>query len=72
MGVIIDSPGLGREMAGIFERDTLPENAWQVQLDEDGELFWASSDETTTRQPARGWWQRVQDSFFVLLPVSQF
>jgi putative cardiolipin synthase len=72
MGVIIDSPGLGREMVEIFERDTLPENAWQVLLDEEGELYWTNSDETVTRQPARGWWQRVQDAFFVILPESQF
>lgn len=72
MGVIIDSPDLGREMVEIFERDTLPENAWQVRLDKEGELYWTNSEEITMRQPARSWWQRLQDSFFVLLPVSQF
>ena len=72
MGMIIDSPGLGQEMVALFERDTSPENAWQVRLDDDGKLYWVNSDETVTRQPARSWWQRVQDAFFVLLPVSQF
>ncbi len=72
MGMIIDSPGLGQEMVALFERDTSPENAWQVRLHEDGALYWVNSDETVTRQPARSWWQRVQDAFFVLLPVSQF
>ena len=37
MGVIIDSPSLGREMIRLAERDTAPENAWQVKLDENGD-----------------------------------
>jgi len=49
-----------------------PENAWQVLLDEKGQLIWVDSDETVTRQPARNGWQRVMDGFFKILPASQF
>ena len=72
MGVIIDSPGVAAELADIYERDIAPENAWQVLLDDDGDLFWKNSDQTVTRQPARSTWQRVQDVLFMALPVSQF
>jgi putative cardiolipin synthase len=72
MGIIIDSPGLGREMLRLAERDMAPENAWQVKLDEKGKLIWVNSDETVTRQPARNAWQRFMDGFFRILPKSQF
>jgi len=72
MGIIIDSPGLGREMLRLAERDMAPENAWQVKLDEKGKLIWVNNDETVTRQPARNIWQRFMDGFFRILPKSQF
>jgi putative cardiolipin synthase len=72
MGVIIDSPSLGREMIRLAERDMAPENAWQVKLDENGDLIWVNSDETVSRQPARNTWQRFMDSVFKILPKSQF
>jgi putative cardiolipin synthase len=72
MGIIIDSPGLGKEMLRLAERDMAPENAWQVKLDEQGKLIWVNSDETVTRQPARNAWQRFLDGFFRILPKSQF
>ena len=49
-----------------------PENSWQVQLDQDGELIWVSGEETLTRQPAQSSWQRFQDSFFKLFPKKYF
>lgn len=72
MGIIIDSPGLGKEMLRLAERDMAPENAWEVKLDEKGKLLWVNSDETVTRQPARNAWQRIMDGFFRILPKSQF
>ena len=72
MGIIIDSPGLGKEMLRLVERDMAPENAWQVKLDDEGKLIWVNSDETVTRQPARNTWQRFLDGFFRILPKSQF
>jgi len=71
MGIIIDSPGLGKEMSRLAERDMAPENAWRVKLDDQGKLIWINSDETVTRQPARNAWQRFMDGFFRILPKSQ-
>jgi hypothetical protein len=58
-------------MTRIFERDTAPENAWRVTVDKKGRLNWSNDEETVSRQPARGFWQRVQDFFYILVPASQ-
>jgi len=71
MGVVIESEGLGREVLRLAQRDMGPANAWQVTLDEHGDLVWTNSDETVTRQPARNGWQRVMDWLFRILPKSQ-
>jgi len=68
MGVVIDSPELGEDLARLIERDMLPENSWQVQLVDGKSLRWVSDDAVVTRQPARSLWQRVQDVFFMLFP----
>ena len=46
------------------------ENAWHVQRDENGKMYWENSDEIVTRQPARGFSQRIADWFFGLLPIE--
>ena len=71
MGVIIESATLGMELARLANRDMDPENAWQVTLNEQGELIWVNSEETVSRQPARNSWQRIQDGFYKLFPESQ-
>lgn len=70
-GAFVDSPGLGEELARVMERDMLPENAWQVLLDEDGRLYWVNSDETVHIQPARSFMQRVMDVIFEIIPKEQ-
>lgn len=72
MGVVIDSPEMAQALAEVIERDMRPENSWQVQLDEDDRLRWVSSDAVVSRQPARNWWQRVQDAFFMLFPEELY
>ena len=72
MGILIDSPELGEELAQKIEYLMQPENSWRVQLDEDGQVIWVSHDGTLTRQPARSFWQRVQDVFFKIFPKEYF
>lgn len=69
MGLLIDHPGLGEELVQIFENLAQPENSWRVFLEE-GELRWESSEGVVSKQPARGGWQRIQDSFYSLLPIK--
>jgi putative cardiolipin synthase len=72
MGILIDSPELGEELAQKIEYLMQPENSWQVKLDEDGKIIWVSHDGTLTRQPAQSSWQRVQDAFFKIFPKEYF
>ena len=72
MGVIVDSPQLGESLTQIMLRDTQPANAWQVLLDEDGDVYWRNADETLDRQPARGPMQRVMNAVFRVAPKGQF
>ncbi|HMA16698.1 MAG TPA: phospholipase D family protein [Kiloniellaceae bacterium] len=68
MGVVVESTGLAAELLAAIERDMHPENAWRVTLDDDGDVIWTAGDEVLHSQPARHFWQRVEDVFFMLLP----
>ncbi len=72
MGIVIDSPELGEELADKIEFLMEPENSWRVETDESGKLIWVSHDGTLTRQPAQNFWQRVQDVFFKIFPKEYF
>ena len=65
-------PGLAEELAQVMERDMQPDNAWQVLLDEDGDVYWVNSDERVDKQPARGGTQRVMDKIFKMFPKEQY
>ena len=70
VSLMIDSPELARGILAAFAPDFLPENSWQVTLDEQGKLQWQSGDEALNRQPAGSIWKRLGDSFFGLLPID--
>jgi phosphatidylserine/phosphatidylglycerophosphate/cardiolipin synthase-like enzyme len=72
MGVIIDSTPLARSLAEQMEADMRPENSWQVQIDGAGGLRWVSDGGTLDRQPARSFWQRVENLVFKLFPPSLY
>jgi len=71
-GVYMHSPGLAAELAELMERDMAATNAWRVNLNEEGDLFWASDTERVDRQPARNAWQRVMDWFFKFFPKELY
>jgi putative cardiolipin synthase len=70
LGLLVESPGLARALAQRIETDMQSENSWQVELDEDGELFWHAGELRVDRQPARNGWQRFQDAIFGILPID--
>ena len=71
-GAFVHSPGLAAELAEVMERDMLPENAWQVFLDEKGKPYWVNSDETLDEQPARAFSQRIMNVIFKVVPKEQY
>jgi putative cardiolipin synthase len=68
MGVIIESSGLAQDLAAQMERDMQPENAWRVTLAANGSLRWTAGDQVLTTQPARNFWQRIEDIIFMAFP----
>ena len=70
MGVFIHSAGLADALARRIERDMSLANSWRVDIAADGSLAWTNDRETVTRQPARNWWQRVQDIIFMALRAT--
>jgi len=71
-GAFVHSPGLAEDLARVMERDMHPDNAWQVLLDENGEVYWVNSDERLDEQPARDGMQRVMDTIFKMFPKEQY
>jgi putative cardiolipin synthase len=69
-GLLIESPELAEQLTEKLEILLLPENSWQVAMDENGGLQWISADKTVTRQPARSGGQRITDFFGRLLPIE--
>lgn len=72
MGVFVDSPGLAEELAKVIEHDMKPANSWQVVLTDEGSLNWVNDAQVLTRQPARSWWQRVEDVLFMAFPKEMY
>jgi len=72
MGVFIESDGLGTALAALIKRDIQPQNSWQVELEKGKSLIWKNDREIVSRQPARNWWQRVEDIFFMGFPKELY
>ncbi len=72
MGAMVDSPELAEDLAQIIERNMTGANAWHVQMDENGKLFWENDEEKVTQQPARDGMQRVMNVLMKLGPREQY
>ena len=72
MGAMVDSPELAADLAAIIERNMSGENAWHVQMDENGDLFWENSEERLDKQPARDGMQRVMNVLMKVGPKDQY
>jgi putative cardiolipin synthase len=72
MGAMVDSPELAADLAAIIERNMSGENAWHVQMDENGDLFWENSEERVDKQPARDGMQRVMNVLMKVGPKDQY
>lgn len=72
MGILIDCPALGAQLAQVIERDLEPENAWHVELDAKGKVQWLSGSEVRHTPPVRQEGQRFEESLQKLLPADLF
>jgi putative cardiolipin synthase len=71
MGILVHSPEFGEQVATVMDNAMAPDNAWQLLLDEKGDLSWESADGTLTSQPSQNFWRRIQNGIFGLFPVEQ-
>jgi putative cardiolipin synthase len=69
-GLIINSPDFAQAVTKEFEAALVPENSWQVLLDDKNRLVWKSGDKVIQKEPARTFWQRFQSGFFGLFDLD--
>jgi putative cardiolipin synthase len=70
MGLLIESEALNAEVRRAVTPDFSQTNAWQLELDEQGQVVWVSHDVKLTEQPAASMLQRIEDWFFAHLPLE--
>ena len=70
IGLLVYSETLNVEVRSMVERDFSQENAWHLQFDEDGKVIWVSGNVVLTSQPAGSFMQRIEDWFFMHLPIE--
>ena len=63
---------LAEDLARVLERNMSGDNAWHVQMDEQGKLSWVSSEQTLYEQPARDAMQRVMNVLMKIGPRDQY
>jgi putative cardiolipin synthase len=70
MGFLVVSEPFNRSVRAAVDRDFSAGNAWSLELQDDGKIFWVAGDETLEVQPAGSFMQRIEDWFFSHLPIE--
>jgi putative cardiolipin synthase len=70
MGLLVYSEALNSKVRSMVERDFSQENAWYLQFDEKSNVIWVSGKIVLTSQPAGSFMQRIEDWFFMHLPIE--
>ena len=68
--LLIDDVELSEQLRTIILEAAAPANAWQLGLDESGELTWTNDSESRRNEPVRGPLQRILQFLHVLLPIK--
>ena len=73
-GLYIESVELAREVAAVMDEGVDPDNAFRVQLDADGRLFWTNQDDGVPMrydtEPLSTLMQRMQAAIVRMLPIA--
>ncbi len=70
MGLLVTSEPFNRAVRDAVEADFSGENAWRLELREDGDVYWVGNDQVLDKQPAASFMQRIEDWFFSHLPLE--
>jgi putative cardiolipin synthase len=71
VGVLTEGPELAGRLAEVISRDMEPVNAWRVTMDGQGWLQWESGERALSRQPAKGFGQRLIEFLLNVLPLKK-
>ena len=73
LGLVIKSPELASQIEQSFTA-RVPENAYEVRLDDRGRLYWLEQTKEGIirhdREPNTGFWQRQRVRFFAFMPIE--
>ena len=70
MGFLVHSEDFNRTLRAAIEGDFSGANAWRLELQEDGSVWWVADGRRLESQPALSFMQRIEDWFFTLLPLE--
>ncbi|MEH6591929.1 MAG: phospholipase D family protein [Halioglobus sp.] len=70
IGALVNSPGLNSHVRELFAVDLLPENAWRVKLNAQGNIVWEGPDGDVHDAPPASFFMRAESWFFGLLPIE--
>ena len=70
MGFLVVSDQFNRTLRSALEGDFSTANAWRLELQEGGGVFWVADDQTLESQPATSFMQSIEDWFFSNLPIE--
>jgi putative cardiolipin synthase len=73
LGFVIESAEMARAIQQAFNK-AVPENSYQVQLSEGGELYWIEQRDGQhvrhNSEPETGFWGRLSTAFLAILPIE--
>lgn len=70
MGFLVVGNRFNQTVRVALEGDFSRANAWHLELQEDGRVFWVADDQTLESQPTTTFMQRIEDWFFSHLPIE--
>ena len=70
MGLLVTSDDFNQSMRAAVESDFSGANAWRLELQPDGTVYWVANDRVLTSQPSGSFMQSVEDWFFSHLPIE--
>jgi len=70
MGLLVLSDQFNAKVRTALEGDFSTANAWRLEMQSDGKVFWVSDDQTLQSQPASSFTQRLEDWFFSHMPIE--
>lgn len=75
LSIVVESPALAAEVARFIEEGMQPSNAYHVELDRDGDLLWAATEQGKivhfTSEPHVSWWRCLILNSLLLLPIEE-